>query len=126
MGNNDLKGSLTKFPEPEWDKGLDFNQISKSQFTSALSEILKEYGKFPVPWSAGGLRDGFYVEGADDRYIGDWKTVKNNDENECTALVTEACEDLGDAESASKIIFRTYFSKLLPRNSDDEVKTNNG
>ena len=54
MGNNDLKGSLTKFPEPEWDKGLDFNQISKSQFTSVLSEILKDYGKFPVPWSASG------------------------------------------------------------------------
>ncbi len=126
MDTKDLKAGLITFPAPQWVNGLDINQFSKSQIILTLSEILQEFGKFPVSWSASGIHAGFFVEGSDDRYIGSWMTTEHIDKNDGSAVVSEACEDLGDAELASTVIFGACFSRLFAPSSDVEVNDSNG
>ncbi len=121
MSNNDLKAGLLTFPSPLWDNGLDFSQFSKSQVILILSDILQKYGKFPVQWSASELHEGLFVKGSDNRYIGSWTTIEHIDKNDDSADASMACEDLGDAELAAKVIFKTHFSNLPLLGSDDEV-----
>ena len=77
MGNDNLKSCLITFPAPQWDIAFDLSQYSKSQVTSALAEILKEYGRFPVPER--GVDNGLIVEGSSNRYIGSWTTFEQVD-----------------------------------------------
>ena len=108
MTNSNLKKNLSRFPAPNWDKDVDLHQVSKTKLIAAISQLLIEYGKFPVPWSGHGIHNGLFVEGSDGRYIGHWLNSEG-DESEVTTM-SIASEDLGNVETASRVIFQTYFA----------------
>jgi hypothetical protein len=118
MSNDALKRSLVSYPAAEWDAEIDLAKFSEAQFVSALVEILKEHGHFPVQWGATRINDGLSVVGNDGSYIGNWNTVERFDDAEGAAVST-ASEDLGDADMASHVIFRTYFSTYAQSQKGD-------
>ena len=118
MTKPDFVTLLARFPAPNWDKDIDLNKLSKTELISAISRLLIEHGKFPVPWSGHGKHSGLFVEGSDDRYIGHWMNSEGDGSGD--AIMSIASEDLGNVETASMVIFQTYFAHSL------STKPNNG
>ena len=108
MADTNLKLCLSRFPEPGWNREMDFQTISESELLTAIGELLAEHGRFPPRWSSSGGHRGLLVEGADDRYIGHWLDVEGAEGE--SQVLSIASEDLGDVEAAAQVIFRTYFS----------------
>ena len=104
MSDSILKTYFARFPEPNWYEDLDWNRLSKTELIDAISQLLSEYGKFPVPWSGYGTESGLFVVGSNGRYIGHWLNSEA-DEGEATPL-SIASEDLGDLETATQVIFQ--------------------
>ncbi len=108
-----LKSCLIRFPETGWNSDLGSALFSEAALIQAISELLREYGKFPVPWNNEEPHNGLWVVGTDDRFIGHWEEISPG-EGGYSAL-SIASEDLGDANMASRVIIQTYFRGLLPK-----------
>lgn len=108
--NSELKSCLVRFPESGWSGDLGSALFPESELVQVLSEILGEYGQFPVPWKKEEAHDGLWVVGTDDRFIGHWEEMSPG-EGEFMEL-SIASEDLGDAKMAARVIFMTSFQGL--------------
>jgi len=111
MVNIDLKNSLIQFPLTEWESHISSLELTEPQFMEAISEILDEYGKYPVTWNEGGNYNGLFVTGSYGSYVGHW--MSNEKSGEVFDAMSIASEDLGDINMVSQVIFKTYFSHYL-------------
>jgi hypothetical protein len=116
MVNIDLKTSLIQFPLMDWETHISSLELTESQFMEAISDILGEYGKFPVTWNNSGTYNGLFVTGSNDSYVGHW--MSNEESGDVFDAMSIASEDLGDIDMASQVIFRTYFSHYLASRSE--------
>jgi hypothetical protein len=94
-----------------WDTHIRSLELTESQFMETISEILGEYGKYPVTWNDSGAYNGLFVTGSHGSYVGHW--MSNEKSEDVFDAMSIASEDLGDIHMASKVIFRTYFSHYL-------------
>jgi hypothetical protein len=118
MPRTALKSCLARFPAPDWRADLGLDEFSEPELIAAIAEVLVEFGKFPVPWSGLGGETGLFVDASNGRCIGHWISSEGTDG--AAEAVSTASEDLDNVDTASRVIFQTYFSHALAANSNDE------
>ena len=118
MSEPDLKACLARFPAAGWNDGLDMDGVGEDALRIALTAVLDENGRFPVPWSETEDHEGLFVVRSSDGFIGHFTEGDVAEGIDATVSVTT--EHLGGAGAAVDAIHKHYFGpkKKMPWERD--------